>query len=314
MGQTREQKIIKQLSGGQIQKQTPIATDMFLPNHSGIKTHPEFKDALGDYVPYTGATADVDLGSHTLTQTLVGDYSTGYNIFLNDTRDFDAATFERQAVKFVINPTGTIGASVDTIYNLSAIFTEADIELMIIGETAENSISVTGGVFDSIGKSCPANSFMSVYGVVGVAYGELDPIGTGGYSEHIGIDGRASQTAKVNIGVRARATNGDLNYAFYSQYGDNFFGDDNVKSFFGSGNLSSIYSDGIDLIIQPQESGSGNVLIGATANMTIDAGAYKVGGTAGISATITTAKLTAGGANGSMTFVNGILTAQTQST
>lgn len=34
----------------------------------------------------------------------------------------------------------------------------------------------------------------------------------------------------------------------------------------------------------------------------------------GISATITTAKLTGGGANGSMTFLNGILTAQTQAT
>ena len=36
--------------------------------------------------------------------------------------------------------------------------------------------------------------------------------------------------------------------------------------------------------------------------------------TGGISATITTAKLTSGGANGSMTFTNGILTAQTQAT
>lgn len=34
----------------------------------------------------------------------------------------------------------------------------------------------------------------------------------------------------------------------------------------------------------------------------------------GISATITTAKLTAGGVNGSMTFVNGLLTAQTAAT
>jgi len=34
----------------------------------------------------------------------------------------------------------------------------------------------------------------------------------------------------------------------------------------------------------------------------------------GITATITTAKLTLAGANGSMTFVNGILTAQTQAT
>jgi hypothetical protein len=34
----------------------------------------------------------------------------------------------------------------------------------------------------------------------------------------------------------------------------------------------------------------------------------------GISVTITTAKLTSGGTNGSMTFTNGILTAQTQAT
>lgn len=47
----------------------------------------------------------------------------------------------------------------------------------------------------------------------------------------------------------------------------------------------------------------------------IDASAYSVSGTAGISATITTAKVTpVSGANGSMTFVNGILTAQTQAT
>ena len=36
--------------------------------------------------------------------------------------------------------------------------------------------------------------------------------------------------------------------------------------------------------------------------------------TGGITVTITTAKLTTGGANGSMTFTNGILTAQTQAT
>jgi len=35
MGQTKTQRVIKQLSSGQVQKQTPIATDMFLPNHSG---------------------------------------------------------------------------------------------------------------------------------------------------------------------------------------------------------------------------------------------------------------------------------------
>ena len=69
MGQTKEEKIIRQLSEKQIEKKTPIATDMYIPNHSGIKSHPEFKDALGDYVPYTGAISDVDLGSKNFTTT-----------------------------------------------------------------------------------------------------------------------------------------------------------------------------------------------------------------------------------------------------
>jgi hypothetical protein len=64
MGQTREQKIIKQLSPGQFQRQTPIATDMFLPNHSGIASHPESKRT---FVPYTGAVANVDLGTYDLS-------------------------------------------------------------------------------------------------------------------------------------------------------------------------------------------------------------------------------------------------------
>lgn len=44
MGQTREQRIIKQLSNPpSVQKFTAVATDMYLPNHSGITSHPEFK-------------------------------------------------------------------------------------------------------------------------------------------------------------------------------------------------------------------------------------------------------------------------------
>lgn len=46
----------------------------------------------------------------------------------------------------------------------------------------------------------------------------------------------------------------------------------------------------------------------------MDASVFSVGGTSGINATITTAKLTTGGANGSMTFAAGILVAQTPAT
>ena len=51
-----------------------------------------------------------------------------------------------------------------------------------------------------------------------------------------------------------------------------------------------------------------------TTGDTNTTGVYRVGGTAGLSVTITTAKVTSGGASGSMTFTGGILTAQTQAT
>jgi hypothetical protein len=42
-------KLIKNIQGNfNPPKLTPIATDMYIPNHSGIASHPEFKKALGD--------------------------------------------------------------------------------------------------------------------------------------------------------------------------------------------------------------------------------------------------------------------------
>lgn len=54
--------------------------------------------------------------------------------------------------------------------------------------------------------------------------------------------------------------------------------------------------------------GANVAISGSFPNQTISAS------TSGLSVTITTAKLTTGGANGSMTFVNGLLTAQVQAT
>jgi hypothetical protein len=53
---------------------------------------------------------------------------------------------------------------------------------------------------------------------------------------------------------------------------------------------------------------------GGTAATTQAGARTNLGLGSGLSVTITTAKLTGAGANGSMTFVNGILTAQTQAT
>ena len=56
------------------------------------------------------------------------------------------------------------------------------------------------------------------------------------------------------------------------------------------------------------------VLYGGTGATTASGARTNLGLGSGLSVTITTAKLTTGGTNGSMTFVNGILTAQTQAT
>lgn len=70
-----------------------------------------------------------------------------------------------------------------------------------------------------------------------------------------------------------------------------------------------------DTGITRKSAGVVEITDGSSGYGAIDASAYSVSGTAGISATITTAKVTpVTGANGSMTFVNGILTAQTQAT
>jgi hypothetical protein len=70
---TKEASIVKSMYQGQHPVGTTGAAtgEFFLPNHSGITSHPEFKKEVGDlastYVPYTGATANVDLATKNLT-------------------------------------------------------------------------------------------------------------------------------------------------------------------------------------------------------------------------------------------------------
>jgi len=79
--------------------------------------------------------------------------------------------------------------------------------------------------------------------------------------------------------------------------------DDNYKSKYGTGKDATIYYDDTNLIIDPDEAGSGVVKIGATADDTIDAGSYSVAGAAGASGTFTTVD------GKTVTVTNGIITA-----
>jgi len=77
---------------------------------------------------------------------------------------------------------------------------------------------------------------------------------------------------------------------------------DNCYVRWGAAADCGIMYNGTDMIIDPNLIGSGIVKIGATANDTIDAGAYKVAGTAGASGTFTTAD------GKTVTVVKGIIT------
>ena len=75
---------------------------------------------------------------------------------------------------------------------------------------------------------------------------------------------------------------------------------DNVPYTMGTGGDAKISYNNTDLILDPNVVGSGKVLIGATGDDTINAGAYEVGGVAGANFS---------GAITNLTVVNGIVTA-----
>lgn len=85
MGQTREQKVLKSMTNVRgNQKFTPIATDMFLPNHSGVSDKEIRRDnevrhakwfgsiqAAIDDLPSTGGTVFIDAGTYNINSTII---------------------------------------------------------------------------------------------------------------------------------------------------------------------------------------------------------------------------------------------------
>jgi hypothetical protein len=97
----------------------------------------------------------------------------------------------------------------------------------------------------------------------------------------------------LNVPTASAANRGALSAADWTTFNNK--GNGTVTSVSGTGTVSGLTLTGT-------VTGSGNLTLGGTLTTT------------GVSATITTAKLTALGANGSMTFTNGLLTAQTPAT
>lgn len=126
MGQTREQKIIKQVVGvPTTQKFTPIATDMFLPNHSGISSHPEFKSVLDNYIKTDG----------TSTTTAEIPFAVGF-----DCEDIGYFTKTPQGLtstnsSLVINPSGVMASPTAYLW-----IGNNDTNLFLVEETGQTTL------------------------------------------------------------------------------------------------------------------------------------------------------------------------------
>lgn len=353
MGQTREQKIIKQLSNpASVQKRTAIATDMFLPNHSGIKSHPEFKDAIGDFVPYTGASSNVNLGNNII---YAGNAEITPPI---DTSSSDVGNAVSGTKNIVTNShilTGTPASASQSTTGLTNTITSkpahtAQISTMLFTEdtagisntvnTGARTITASDGalnpVFSTYGINNLINSnaltfnnpdlgaqlTINLYGIKNTvqSLGMTQTAGTlfvNSYGEYIYVQGSSGGTSTAYGLFINGVTAADTKWAIYNNGAsgtNNFLGKDNVKTYFGTGFDALIYYSGSHLIIDPNGVGTGTVKIGVTANDTIDAGAYKIGGTSAVADGTYNTGIGPLGNMGTITTKSGIITAITQAT
>ena len=348
----------------QQEKRTPIATEMFIPNHSGVSTHPE---VIANYLKIDGSNANqnIDIGAYTFTanQFATSKIEMAANIILasDELRLETAGTDD-----IVLNAGGDIDCSNDLIKTTSNM-QAAQLISTVAGGTAPLTVTSTTKVtnlnadlldgyntgtsgnaiplmdgantwsddqtFDAATKLIFRNSNSQIYSD---ASGFLDIEAVTRLDITAGITTTSASLAAGTtlISNNTKATGAYLilegwgaqvtSRGAHIEWNANAVSD--LKGYNFCNNLGRFCWDNT---AQSSAADTGSAWVNfatgacsfAGANFTIDssgiaqAGGYKSSdGSAGITAVITTAKLTAGGANGSMTFKNGILTAQTQAT
>jgi hypothetical protein len=280
MGQTREQRIIKQVVGKPTTQQfTPIATDMFLPNHSGIASHPEMKGILSDEtlqaVTTRGATTTNDITaksfiktSGTSSQFLKADGSSDSSTYLTSLSG--ALLLDQTTEQSVINGTPYFEEGIDVWQGTSSTHLQLGGNLPQIafyeGATEKAKWAVVNG---SITMGIPDNS-------------ETDASITFYPAVFINNESHYDGSTKPLLLVEDFYWDGDLEEYFYNDLltinGDGFYlgyptnvvatGKDNYKLFMGAAADASIYYDGTDFVINPKEVGSGTLKLmgGLTMN------------------------------------------------
>ena len=150
----------------------PIATDMVLPNHSGINSHPESKK---NFVPYTGANANVNIGGFDFTTTgQINLGSVGANIITatnangdlrlgagGGTNDFQIDTDGNIHIFENLTTTG-LGSfgnlDVDTNSGKLKLGDNQEFEIYHDGSDSYIFNKITGGILNLITEDAPDNT------------------------------------------------------------------------------------------------------------------------------------------------------------
>ena len=238
---------------------------------------------LSNLVPYSGATGNISLGSQSLSTTgnISATYFIGNGSLLTEITAGNLTTVT------------TAGNTTTNAITVGGLTMSGNISL------GNHSLSTTGNGTNLIGN-------LTTTGNISAGY----LIGNGSQLTRIGgkplfyVNGNILTTSQSSLqspsGHAIFDSSGDLLYP-----AGGYILSDTSGNLYYYGNAQQYLIDNINNIYYP----NGDTLVDGMTN-----GLYASnggGGVPGISVTITTAKLTLAGSQGSMTFTNGLLTAQT---
>lgn len=255
---------------------------LVLPNHSGIAVHPEFNKAVDDKI------SEIDLSAYVLKagDTMTGDLIlSGAALTVQGLSSLDGGAEIGSGQELVVEDAGDIIASVDILMNTSnGIYFNANTTRMYQDGTnfivrTDNSGSgdrqfhierSTSPVLALRSRDSSINEGDNI-GTIQFRGNEGAEVGARIWAE--GGDSWSSSSARqpgnLYIGVNDDSSSDEsltpkmtFHWEDGIMVGDTMkFNNDNRKLFFGAGNDASIYYDGTDMILDPQEVGSGLVVI-----------------------------------------------------